>query len=94
ILAVGRKHLFNPAALGVALTALLLDHPATWWVGSNIWLFPLVLVGGALVVRKLRRLDLVATFLGAALATIIATTDPSQYGTALAETFSSSPLLF
>ncbi|MDG4892238.1 RnfABCDGE type electron transport complex subunit D [Mesorhizobium sp. WSM4976] len=94
ILAVGRKHLFNPAALGVALTALLLDHPATWWVGSNIWLFPLVLVGGALVVRKLRRLDLVATFLGAALATIMATTDPSEYGAALAETFSSSPLLF
>ena len=94
ILAVGGKHLFNPAALGVALTALLLDHPATWWVGGNIWLFPLVLVGGALVVRKLRRLDLVATFLAVALTTILATTDPSQYGAALAETFSSSPLLF
>ena len=94
ILAVGRKHLFNPAALGVALAALLLDHPATWWVGGNVWLLPLVLVGGALVVRKLRRLDLVATFFGVALTTILATTDPSQYGTALAETFGSSPLLF
>ncbi|MDG4881895.1 RnfABCDGE type electron transport complex subunit D [Mesorhizobium sp. WSM4884] len=94
ILAVSRKHLFNPAALGVALAALLLDHPATWWVGGNVWLLPLVLAGGALVVRKLRRLDLVATFFGAALATILVTTDPSQYGTALWETFSSSPLLF
>ncbi|WP_027169486.1 RnfABCDGE type electron transport complex subunit D [Mesorhizobium sp. WSM3224] len=94
ILAVGRKHLFNPAALGVALTALLLDRPATWWVGGSVWLLPLVLVGGALVVRKLRRLDLVATFLGVALATILATTNPSQYGAAIAETFSSSPLLF
>ncbi|MBN9548674.1 MAG: RnfABCDGE type electron transport complex subunit D, partial [Alphaproteobacteria bacterium] len=94
ILAVGRKHLFNPAALGVALTALLLDRPATWWVGGSVWLLPLVLVGGALMVRKLRRLDLVATFLGAALATILATTDPSRYGAALAETFGSSPLLF
>ncbi|TGQ53097.1 hypothetical protein EN836_17005 [Mesorhizobium sp. M1C.F.Ca.ET.193.01.1.1] len=94
ILAVGRKHLFNPAALGVALAAFLLDRPATWWVGGNVWLLPLVLLGGILVVRKLRRFDLVATFFGVALATILATTDPSQYGTALAETFSSSPLLF
>ncbi|RWM11920.1 MAG: hypothetical protein E5X80_23350 [Mesorhizobium sp.] len=94
ILAVGRKHLFNPAALGVALTALLLDRPATWWVGGNAWLLPFVLVGGVLLVRKLRRLDLVATFFGTALVTILATTDPSQYGSGLRETFSSSPLLF
>ncbi|TKB15670.1 MAG: hypothetical protein E5V75_15905 [Mesorhizobium sp.] len=94
ILAVGRKHLFNPAALGVALTALLLDRPATWWVGGNAWLLPFVLVGGVLLVRKLRRLDLVATFFGVALVTILATTGPSQYGSALRETFSSSPLLF
>ncbi|TJX65194.1 MAG: hypothetical protein E5W21_10800, partial [Mesorhizobium sp.] len=94
ILAVGRKHLFNPAALGVALSALLLDQPATWWVGGNLPLLPLVLVGGMLIVRKLRRLDLVSTFAMVALATILATSDPSQYWTALAETFGSSPLLF
>ncbi|MEI9401831.1 RnfABCDGE type electron transport complex subunit D [Mesorhizobium argentiipisi] len=94
MLAIGRKHLFNPAALGVALTALLLDRPATWWAGGNIWLLPFVLIGGVLVMRKLRRLDLVATFLVVALATTLATTDPSHYGTALTETFGSSPLLF
>ncbi|TGQ26498.1 RnfABCDGE type electron transport complex subunit D, partial [Mesorhizobium sp. M00.F.Ca.ET.216.01.1.1] len=68
--------------------------PPTHHVAGNVWLLPLVLLGGILVVRKLRRFDLVATFFGVALATILATTDPSQYGTALAETFSSSPLLF
>ncbi|QPC92934.1 RnfABCDGE type electron transport complex subunit D [Mesorhizobium sp. INR15] len=94
ILAIGRKHLFNPAALGVALSALLLDQPATWWVGGNLPLLPLVLIGGILIVRKLRRLDLVSTFVAVALATILATTDPSQYRTALAETLGSSPLLF
>ncbi|TGS08325.1 hypothetical protein EN830_36755, partial [Mesorhizobium sp. M1C.F.Ca.ET.187.01.1.1] len=78
ILAIGRKHLFNPAALGVALSALLLDQPATWWVGGNLPLLPIVLVGGMLIVRKLRRLDLVSTFVVVALATILATTDPSQ----------------
>ncbi|TPJ54761.1 RnfABCDGE type electron transport complex subunit D [Mesorhizobium sp. B2-6-4] len=94
ILAVGRKHLFNPAALGVALSALLLDQPATWWVGGTLPLLPLVLIGGMLIVRKLRRLDLVSTFIAMALATIMATSDPSQYWTALAETLGSSPLLF
>lgn len=94
ILAVRRKHLFNPAALGVALCALLLDQPATWWVGGNLPLLPLVLVGGILIVRKLRRLDLVSTFVVAALTTILATTDPSQYSTAFVETLASSPLLF
>ncbi|RVA20013.1 hypothetical protein EN935_34170, partial [Mesorhizobium sp. M7D.F.Ca.US.004.03.1.1] len=81
ILAIGRKHLFNPAALGVALSALLLDQPATWWVGGNLPLLPLVLFGGMLIVRKLRRLDLVSTFVVVALATILATSDPSQYWT-------------
>ncbi|AZO41816.1 hypothetical protein EJ076_12365 [Mesorhizobium sp. M7D.F.Ca.US.005.01.1.1] len=94
ILAIGRKHLFNPAALGVALSALLLDQPATWWVGGNLPLLPLVLFGGMLIVRKLRRLDLVSTFVVVALATILATSDPSQYWTALTETLGSSPLLF
>ncbi|TMJ38349.1 MAG: hypothetical protein E6G87_06600 [Alphaproteobacteria bacterium] len=94
ILAIGRKHLFNPAALGVALTALLLDQPATWWVGGNLPLLPVVLVGGLLIVRKLRRFDLVATFIAVALVTILATSEPSQYLTALRETLGSSPLLF
>jgi len=94
IFAVGRKHLFNPAALGVVLSAFLLDQPATWWIGSNLWMLPIVLAGGVLIVRKLRRLDLVATFLMVALATVLVTTGPSQYGAALKETLGSSPLLF
>ncbi|MDG4875307.1 RnfABCDGE type electron transport complex subunit D [Mesorhizobium sp. WSM4935] len=94
IFAVGRKHLFNPSAFGVALSALLLDRPATWWVGGNPWLLPLVLIGGILIVRKLRRLDLVATFVAAAVMTVLATTEPARYGDALKETLSSSPLLF
>jgi len=94
IFAIGRKHLFNPAAFGVALCALLLDQPATWWVGGNLMLLPLVLVGGVLVVMKLRRLDLVATFALTATATVLATTEPSQYGTVLVESLRSSPLQF
>jgi len=94
IFAIGRKHVFNPAAFGVVLPAFLLGQPATWWVGGNLPLLPIVLVGGVLVVRKLQRFDLIATFMGVALVTILATTAPSQDGAALAETLKSSPLFF
>jgi ferredoxin-NADP reductase len=94
IVAIGRKHLFNPAAFGVAASALLLDQSASWWVGGNLPLAPVVLIGGLLVVRKLRRLDLVAVFILSTLVTVLATAEPSQFGTILTETFRSSPLLF
>ncbi len=94
ILAVRGKHLFNPAALGVLLSGYLLDQPATWWVGGNLPLLPVVLIGGLLVVRKLHRFDLVLVFVLANMATLLATTAPSHYGAALLETFRSSPLFF
>ncbi|MCL5003708.1 MAG: RnfABCDGE type electron transport complex subunit D [Patescibacteria group bacterium] len=62
ILAKNRKHFFNPAALSVAVTALTINHSASWWVGSQA-ILPFVLVGGLLIVRKLRRSLLVAAFL-------------------------------
>jgi len=63
IFAVGKKHIFNPAAIAVALTALVINQSATWWVGGNLPLLPLVLIGGLLLVRKLRHADLVWSFL-------------------------------
>ena len=68
ILAIGRKHIFNPAALAVALTYFTLNQSASWWVG-NATMLPFVLVGGFLVVRKLERSHMVITFLIAAIAT-------------------------
>ncbi len=94
LIAARGKHLFNPAAIGVLLSAVLLDQPATWWVGGNLPLLPLVLIGGALLVRKLRRFDLVGTFILVALATVLATTAPPRYAMALQETILSSPLFF
>ncbi len=95
ILAIKRKHLFNPVALAVALTALTIDQTASWWVGSAPML-PFVLIGGALVLRKLRRFGLVAAFLFAALATILAFSALSleSFATALQRTLLASPLLF
>lgn len=71
ILSVKGKHPFNPVAFAVAVTYFATNQSASWWVGSGQML-PFVLVGGLLLVRKLRRFDLAAAFLLAALATVLA----------------------
>ncbi|OGH92099.1 MAG: hypothetical protein A2534_02755 [Candidatus Magasanikbacteria bacterium RIFOXYD2_FULL_39_9] len=70
ILAINKKHIFNPAAFAVALMALTINRSANWWV-SSIYLLPFVLVGGLLMVRKIRRFDMVLSFFGAALLSIV-----------------------
>jgi len=67
VLAIGKKHIFNPAAFGVMFVSLTLGGAASWWVGGNVWLLTIVLLGGLLIVRKIRRFDLVLSFMAAAL---------------------------
>lgn len=63
LVTIEKQHIFNPAAAAIAGVALLsAEHNATWWVG-NPWMFPFVLIGGLLLVRKIEREDLVFTFL-------------------------------
>lgn len=59
--AIGNKHIFNPAAFGVAIMAITVGLSATWWVGTGVML-PLVVVGGAMVIRKIQRWDLILSF--------------------------------
>ena len=70
ILAIGKKNIFNPAALGVALTSLVLGLSASWWVGT-LAMLPFVLLGGLLIVRKIHRFDLWWAFIGTFTAGII-----------------------
>ncbi len=70
ILAIRNKHIFNPAAIAVVLTAFGSQETASWWVGGAA-LMPFVLIGGLLLVRKIRRTKMVAVFIGTA---VIATT--------------------
>lgn len=95
ILAIKRKHIFNPAAFAVALTAVTLNQSATWWIG-NVYMLPFVLLGGFLIVRKTQRFDMVISFL---LTALIAILIPSlQKGAGLWQIFSRavfySPILF
>lgn len=73
IFALGKKHIFNPVAFGVALAALVVGQGATWWVAGNLPLAPLLVIGGLLIVRKIQRFDLVIAFSVAALATVLVT---------------------
>ena len=95
LLNVKGKHLFNPAAFAVALTYFTLNQDASWWVGNGPML-PFVLVGGLLIVRKLRRFDLLLSFLGASLAAILlaALLRSQPVGAALQNAFLYSPLFF
>lgn len=70
ILAIRKKHLFNPAAIAVVLTALFLGQSASWWVGTSSMVIP-VIVGGFLLTRKILRWDLVISFLVTSFITIV-----------------------
>lgn len=94
IFAIGKKHIFNPAAFAVALSLFMLDQSATWWVGGNLALLPFVVIGGLLIVRKIRRADLVAAFSVVALATIIATAPTSDFVTPIVQTLMHSSFFF
>jgi ferredoxin-NADP reductase len=58
ILAIGKKHIFNPAAIAVVITALALNLGASWWIGTAAML-PFVIFGGFLITRKIHRFNLV-----------------------------------
>lgn len=70
IFAINKKHLFNPVAFAVFLTYFTLNRSANWWIGTAI-MMPFVLIGGLLIVRKIRRFDMVFYFLVVALSTIV-----------------------
>lgn len=68
LIAVRRRHLVNPAAAGVVLLTLIgwlagidsVVYPS-WWAASEV-LFPVVLVGALLVLRRTRRLSIAVVF--------------------------------
>ena len=76
VLAVGKKHLFNPAAISLVLITLATNQSASWWI-ANLYMMPFVIIGGLLVVRKIKRFDLVWSFFIASLLTCLLYTSPS-----------------
>lgn len=95
ILAYHRKHVFNPAALAVLLTSLVLGQQATWWVGTTV-MVPFVAVSGFLLWRKLRKVDMVFTFMLTVLVVLFGITifKGSDWFTQLDHIFLHSSFLF
>ncbi len=95
LLAIKKKHIFNPAAFGVLATAFLLGAAASWWVGTAV-MIPFVIAGGLLVMRKLQRSDLLGSFTLAALISIFATNLGQGLNilTILSRTFLETPFFF
>lgn len=91
MLALHRKHIFNPAAIGAVLVGLLGVLHATWWVGTPV-LLPLTAVLGLLIVRKVRRMQMFASFAVAALLVMMLRDHVST--TVLSQAFTSWPLVF
>jgi glycine betaine catabolism B len=92
--AVFRKHIFNPVAVGVVASGYLLDQAPTWWVGGNLQLLPIVVIGGLLILRKVQRMEMFAVYILANLMMTAFTTAPDMYLEAFTQTMLYSPLFF
>ena len=62
LLAWKGKHIFNPVAFGAVASAVLLGQGASWWVGTP-WMVVPTLIGGLLVLKKIRRFEMAGIFL-------------------------------
>ena len=70
VIAFRRRHIFNPAAFAVVFAAIAINQGASWWVG-NVYLLPFVILGGVLMIAKIRRWHLVGSFLASYLALLV-----------------------
>ncbi len=95
IVAYRAQHVFNPAALAIAITAVTLKLSATWWVGTAS-LMPLVLIGGLLIIRKLKKFSLWTAFIVPAflISFVLTLLHHTSLTTALHITVLASPLIF
>lgn len=70
ILAINKKHIFNPAAIAVLILYFAFGHGATWWIG-NAFMTPFIIIGGLLILRKTRREYMAVSFYASSLLIIV-----------------------
>jgi ferredoxin-NADP reductase/Na+-translocating ferredoxin:NAD+ oxidoreductase RnfD subunit len=95
ILAINKKHLFNPAAVGAVVIGVLGSGLSIWWVGSSV-MFIFVAIFGLLVVRKIRRFELFLSFIVVSYSALIIPrlVAGNNWGIETIGLFSAWPLLF
>lgn len=62
VITIYKSHIFNPAAAGAFIAGEIFHKYASWWVGTKFML-PVIILGGVLVMRKMKRFTLVVIFL-------------------------------
>ncbi len=70
VLAMEKKHIFNPAAIALVVMGLAGSDLAIWWIGNDI-MWPIVAIVGLLIVRKIRRMQMFFVFLLSSLIMIV-----------------------
>ena len=97
LLVINRWHIFNPAAVGAYAVGATLHAYPSWWVGTA-YLTPVVIAGGILIMRKMKRFIMAAVFISLYLAILAFTVYLNQSGSAVPHNLwialSASPLLF
>ena len=87
VLAIQKKHIFNPAAISAFILGLFGSSAVAWWVGGTTMLVPVVVLG-FLVLRKVKRFELFFAFILTCLASIYAF--GLMHGGTLSEIFTSN----
>ncbi len=95
VLAIQKKHIFNPVAITVFIGGLLGSGLALWWVGSSVMIIPVIILG-FLVLRKVKRFSLFLSFIFASVISLSIfgiLNDLSVYD-ALSQAILSGPIIF
>lgn len=71
------RHMLNPAAAGAFAAGLFFHTYASWWIG-NKYMFPLVAIGGLLIVKKMKRVQMVLV-MGAVFVSYTAAYAPAEH---------------
>src|SRR3989344_5597782 len=70
VMAINRKHIFNPAAFAAFFLGVTGFGGAVWWVGADFML-PIVSIVGLIIIRKIRRMSMFLSFMFVSLASFV-----------------------
>lgn len=94
VLVWNKRHTFNPAAFGVVFAYFAIGWGTSWWVGNPYLTIP-VLIGGILILRKLKQFHLILGFLASfVLGSILIIGNIADIKESLVYSFTASYLLF
>jgi ferredoxin-NADP reductase len=96
VLAIRRRHVFNPAALAAFVMSIAVPSQfPTWWVGAP-WILPVVAVAAFVILYRTRHLALGILFVVIATATVAlaSASNGADASTAVQNALLSTPILF